>query len=421
MPSQQQQMLESPRLAALHKALTAGDTAALETFWQAISADGAPLMEPIEGDPAHSLLTFLWRAQIQPRNVVVWGGPAGSDHPEQNQMARLPDTDLWSKTYRVPSDVRGVYSLSVNDPLTDAQDPSIDPTARFLLDPLNPRPFYQGEALAAIWGVGRTIFELPGASPQPWIAPAPPEAAGTIETHSVRSQILNNERRVWVYTPVGYTASREPYGLLVLFDGFDSLYTMLTPTMLDNLVRANKIPPLVAVLVDNPDRQARNRELPCHQPFVDFLTRELMPWVRARYHVTPDPARTIVGGTSYGGLAAAFVGLRASNTFGNVLALSGSFWWDVDAEENMQQEWLTQQFVDSPRLPLRFSLSVGLQEHWEWLNQVTAHRRLRDVLSLKGYEVHYAEANGYHHTVCWRASFPDRLMALTRGADDRLA
>lgn len=407
-----QQTLEGPRLAALQRALTTGNTTALETFWQEISIHGAPLMEAIEGDATHHLVTFLWRAKVETHNVVVWGGPAGSDHPEDNQMARLLDTDLWYRTYRVPTDLLGIYSFSVNDPFTDPKDPNIDPNTRFLVDPFNPQVFHQGEALSAIWGVGRSILELPGSPPQPWIAPVPLEAKGKIETYSVSSEILNNKRRVWVYTPVGYTTSCEPYSLLLLLDGFDYLYNILAPTILDNLVRADKILPLVAVLIDNPDRQARNRELPCYQPFVDFLTRELMPWVHEHYHVTTDPAQTIVGGSSYGGLAAAFVGLRASETFGNVLSQSGSFWWDVDPEESMQQEWLTQQFVSSPRLPLRFSMNVGRQEHWEWLNMVTAHRHLRDVLTLKGYEVHYAEANGYHHSVCWRASFADRLIAL---------
>lgn len=95
-----------------------------------------------------------------------------------------------------------------------------------------------------------------------------------------------------------------------------------------------------------------------------------------------------------------------------MLSQSGSFWWDIDPEEHMQQEWLIQQFVASPRVPLRFSMSVGLKEHWEWLNMVTCNRHLRDVLSLKGYEVHYAEWNGYHHHVCWRASFADQLLEL---------
>ncbi len=71
----------------------------------------------------------------------------------------------------------------------------------------------------------------------------------------------------------------------------------------------------------------RNRELPCNPSFVDFLVQELPPWVRERYHVTTDPAKTIVAGQSYGGLAAAYAGFCHSDVFGNALSQSGSFWW----------------------------------------------------------------------------------------------
>ncbi|GHO57666.1 alpha/beta hydrolase [Ktedonobacter robiniae] len=137
-----------------------------------------------------------------------------------------------------------------------------------------------------------------------------------------------------------------------------------------------------------------------------------MPWVHEHYHVTADPAQTIVGGLSYGGLAAAFVGLRASEIFGNVLAQSGSFWWDKDPEEDIQQESIIQQFITSPRLPLRFYLEVGLKEDWRWIYMVGCNRHMRDVLVLKGYEVHYSEFNGYHHHVSHRGSLADGLLAL---------
>jgi enterochelin esterase family protein len=115
---------------------------------------------------------------------------------------------------------------------------------------------------------------------------------------------------------------------------------------------------------------------------------------------------------SYGGLAAAFVGLRASETFGNVLSQSGSFWWDKDPEEDIQQEWIIQQFIKSPRLPLRFYLEVGLKEDWGWISMVGCNRHFRDVLVLKGYEVHYSEFNGYHHNVSHRGSLADGLLRL---------
>jgi hypothetical protein len=62
------------------------------------------------------LLTFLWRAKEETRNVVVAGGMAGYDFSD-NQMSRLLDTDLWHRTYKVRNDARFGYNLSLNDSL----------------------------------------------------------------------------------------------------------------------------------------------------------------------------------------------------------------------------------------------------------------------------------------------------------------
>src|SRR5690349_1657709 len=109
-----QRFPESPRIHAVQQALTRGNATALDRFWQDIFAHGAPLIETIEGDEKHALVTFLWKASGDTHNVVIWGGPAGLDHPKEHQMTRLLDTDLWYKTYRLQMDVRGVYTFSIN-------------------------------------------------------------------------------------------------------------------------------------------------------------------------------------------------------------------------------------------------------------------------------------------------------------------
>ncbi len=73
-------------------------------------------MESIEGDDEHSLVTFVWRDRGGTQNIVVFAGPAGWDHPKDNQMMRLLDTDLWYRTYQVRADLRTIYLLSPNDP-----------------------------------------------------------------------------------------------------------------------------------------------------------------------------------------------------------------------------------------------------------------------------------------------------------------
>lgn len=404
----------SPRIASLKEALSSGNNAALESFWQEIAEHGAPLMEPIEDDSEHYLVTFLWRDQGDTQNVVVFSGPAGYTYPAKNQMQRLLESDLWYRTYRVRSNLRQTYMLSHNDSLTDL-DWKADLGTRLVADPLSQKHFVfpKDEDIPDDHGFATTVLELPDAPTQPYITPRPDAPKGKVEKHRLHSEILNNERRVYIYTPPGYDSEGEPYALLLLFDGPAYIEMVPTPTILDNLISEGKVPPMIAVLPDSLDGETRSRELPCHQPFVDFLTQELLPWVRERYHVTDDPARSIVGGSSYGGLASSFVGLRASERFGNVLSQSGSYWWESDSEDGIPQESLTQQFIASPRLPVRFYMEVGLQErNASDTSMITTNRHLRDILLLKGYEVHYTEFNGGHDYLCWRGSLADGLVTL---------
>jgi len=417
----------SPRVAALRQDLEAGDAAALVRFWAEVEAAAAPLVEPVSDDDRHVLVTFLWRGGEDLRNVVLVGGPAGFGAWARNQLSRVPGTDLWFRTYRVRRDTRTVYRLLPNDALLNRDEVEDDKaweerTATFQPDPLNPRRyvFPRNEKDPDSKDLVVSLLELPGAPPQPWVARRPGVPAGTVQAHRLRSEILGNERDVWVYVPPGYGSTDEPHGLALIFDG--NAYTRLvpTPTILDNLLADGRIPPLVAVLPSNPDQETRTRELPAHPPFAEFLAAELIPWARANYHLTTDPSKAVVAGSSFGGLAATYAGLTHPELFGNVLSQSGSFWWQPDwqdAETEAEFCWHARQFATRPRLPLRFYLEVGLLETGrpprdDHPGQIIANRHLRDVLEAKGYPVQYAEFCGGHDYLCWQGSLADGLIAL---------
>lgn len=412
--------LSSPRLSALKKEVEAGNRAVLESFWQDVTKQGAPLVEPVKGDDRHVLLTFVWRAKEETRNVVVFGGVAGIDI-SKNQMSHMLDTDLWYKTYKVRNDARFSYNLAPNDSLIpfekiDLKDQKavLQRFSGFKRDPLNPKSYLGG-------GPASSLLELPGAPPQPWIKRSADVPAGKLEEKRIKSAILGNERKAWVYTPPGYHPGGQPYGLMVVFDGF--AYTLFVPTavILDNLQAKSLIPPMIAIVLDNPTPTSRNVEMPCNPRFADFLASEVVPWVRENYHVTKDASKTIVAGSSYGGLAAAFAGFRHPEVFGNVISQSASFWWKPEGDA--EHEWLTRQFVASPKLPVRFYLDVGLMETGptpdNGPDQVVVNRHMRDVLQSKGYFVHYREFNGGHEYLNWRGTLSDALLVLVgKGATE---
>jgi enterochelin esterase family protein len=239
-----------------------------------------------------------------------------------------------------------------------------------------------------------------------WNAPPEENAKGKVETAAIESGILKLDKKLWIYTPTGFAGSGDGYPLLVLFDGDRNVMWM--PTILDNLIAKKQIPPLVAVLVDDSQPSARGTELPCNPAFADFLAKELVPWSHERYHASQDAARTIVAGSSFGGLAAVFAGLRHPEVFGNVVSLSGSFWWKPEGEKEGQ--WLVRQLDASPKLPLRFYLEVGLMESYPM--QIESNERMRDVLGAKDYVLGYFEYDGGHAFLNWSGGMARALLFL---------
>jgi enterochelin esterase-like enzyme len=179
----------------------------------------------------------------------------------------------------------------------------------------------------------------------------------------------------------------------------------------------------IAVLIDSLDSATRTRELGCNPRFADFLHEELLPWARRSYDVTSKASEVTVGGKSHGGLGAVYASLRHPESFGNVICQSGSLWYVPGQDVNvmrlrsgeLESNWVARQFIQSPKLHLRFFIEAGLFENdiWGSGGQILERsRHLRDVLLAKGHEVHYQEYPGGHEGLNWRGSIADALIAL---------
>ncbi len=402
----------SPRISELYRRIEAGELTAIDAFWQRLTREGTPLLEELEGDRESLLLTLVWRAEEPVRNVVVVPGLEEIWHPERNRMERVPGTNLWHRTWRVRRDLRTTYCFSPDDPLRVLHEMELEEEARYFEermrawrpDPLNPRRFSPNPALPPM-----SVIELPDAPGPLWSARHPDVPEGELEERLFQDARLGWERRFWLYRTPDFDAAETP-ALLVLCDGEGHLELGVTD-VLDNLSAGRRIPPLACVLLSHSDR---NLELPCHDAFVEELATGLLPHVREELRSPGNPARTVIGGWSYGGLAAAFAGLRHPEVFGNVLSQSGSFWWAPEGA--VEHEWLSSQFALAPRRELRFYLNVGLLEcgpsPGNSPSQLVANRHLRDVLRAKGYELTYRELNGGHDYIGWPAGLADGLIAL---------
>lgn len=247
--------------------------------------------------------------------------------------------------------------------------------------------------------------------------------AGRVEDTTIPSKLYPQPRRVWVYTPPGFAAgAAADYDLLVAFDGSEYLEDIPLPAILDTLLARGEAGPFVAVLIDNGSRAERIADLGNSAKFADFVAADVVEWARRNRKATRDPHRTFVTGSSAGGLASAYLGIRHPEVFGNVLSQSGAFWRGNEASNDPPYEWLTGQVASRPKGDVRFLLEVGARETRGALGGAApsileANRHLRDALSAKGYSVVYAEVpNGQHAPEFWKERLPAAIATLAKPA-----
>ncbi len=388
-------LFDSPIIERLKSANENG----IKQFWDSISKKGTPMVEK-HIDTNSLILTFLYRNSKN--NIKVHLDIKNLDNDTccgDMMLNQIRNTDIWYRTFKVPKDWVSSYRYNITDNsvtinLTDKYNPNLIPIGIDTTYSYNSFDYLMDTS--KVW-----FYERQGVS------------KGSLTEYTIQSKILKNYRSVMVYKPFGYNET-ETYTSIVIFDQSLYLERVPLPTILNNLIAANKIPPCVAIMVDNQPKERRELELPLYKPFADFIALELMPWAYQNFKITKDPNKSIVAGVSYGGLAASFVAYYYSNMFGNVLSQSGSYWRGIKVTDSIP--WLTEKYKSSSKLPIRFYMDCGLQEtimhQFSNFIFIDKHRYMRDVLKSKGYEIYYQEFQGAHDWCGWRNTLADGLIVL---------
>jgi predicted alpha/beta superfamily hydrolase len=174
-----------------------------------------------------------------------------------------------------------------------------------------------------------------------------PTVVGTLETFELPSKVFDFTRTVRVFLPPGYsnTANRERhYPVLYMLDGqnlfdaclaYDHVHEWQVDETVTRLVGESKIEPLIVVGLDNAKEKRPYEYLAWNDNLQnpggtatagdrlpEFLIKEVMPAVASKYRIAQGRDNTGIGGSSYGGFAALYVGINAPTVLGKVLAES---------------------------------------------------------------------------------------------------
>lgn len=320
---------------------------------------------PWPESPAEVLL--LYQGQAHTRHVEL-AGELTRWNSQHLRLQRGP-SQLFHLAIKLPADARIEYKFLVD--------------GEWMLDPWNP--------LRVINGIGgiNSAIEMPGYRHDPRL-----QISGSVrrlDNLLLEGKALPGTRRLQIYTPPKMQAGKL-YPTLYFQDGSDYIQRAQLPWLLDRMIMAGEIPPVIAVCIDPLNR---SREYACNPAYGHLLLDEILPLIEARYPVSRRwQDRTMVG-SSLGGLISSFVASSFENSFGQVLGQSSSFQYAGDKFRHM------------PRRPLRFYLSAG---RFEGLLQ--ANRNLVRSLGETGYDYKYREHNEGHNWTHWSNRLPEGLIYL---------
>lgn len=161
---------------------------------------------------------------------------------------------------------------------------------------------------------------------------------------------LGRQRRVWIYLPPDYSRSKKKYPVIYMHDGqnlFDEYTSGYGEWGIDEIM--DKLPDAQQSIIVGIDHGGEYR-ITEYDPYdsrygkgrgadyVDFLVKNLKPYIDAHYRTRSDAKHTTIAGSSMGGLISMYAVLKYPRIFGNGGIFSPAFWIATQIYELAEQQ-----------------------------------------------------------------------------------
>lgn len=179
---------------------------------------------------------------------------------------------------------------------------------------------------------------------------APRDPLPTHRSFDLESEVVDEVRRIAVYTPPGYEVTEEDYPVLYMPDGGVKEDFPHIANTVDGLIRSGELAPMLVVGIENTERRrdltpaSTTEDDLQYAPagdgaaaFRSFIETELIPEIDRRYRTTGE--RAIVG-ESFAGLFVMDTFFRRPDLFQRYVAMDPSLWWDDHALVRQAEEGL---------------------------------------------------------------------------------
>ena len=326
-----------------------------------------------------SMAYFVYRGKVD--STIEVTGDYTQWSPNGDSMRNVSATDLYYFGRKFEPDARIDYKF-IND-------------GNWILDPLNLHivngGFGQNSELA-----------MPSFLQPASIRYNPAIPHGTLSTFTLISSYTGGSRAVTVYLPPHYDSSSLRYPSLYVHDGPDYLSLASMANVIDNLIDAKQIRPMIGVFIPSGADRAGEYRLGKITQFTNMMIKELVPYIDSVYRTDASAFQRGTMGASDGGHIALYLAVNYPETFGLVGGQSSTI---TDLFRIPVQT--------GPKISVKFYLDVGTYDiSSKSFRLLPLNREFRDLLMRKGYAIRYAEYHEGHSWGNWRAHTGDILKTL---------
>ena len=326
-----------------------------------------------------SMAYFVYRGKVD--STIEVTGDYTQWSPDGDSLLNVSATDLYYFGRKFEPDARIDYKF-IND-------------GNWILDPLNLHivngGFGQNSELA-----------MPSYLQPATIRYNPAIPHGTLSTFTLISSYTGDSRSVTVYLPPHYDSSSLRYPSLYVHDGPDYLSLASMANVIDNLIDAKQIRPMIGVFIPSGADRAGEYRLGKITQFTNMMIKELVPYIDSVYRTDASASQRGTMGASDGGHIALYLAVNYPETFGLVGGQSSTI---TDLFRIPVQT--------GPKISVKFYLDVGTYDiSSKSFRLLPLNREFRDLLMRKGYAIRYAEYHEGHSWGNWRAHTGDILKTL---------
>jgi len=171
---------------------------------------------------------------------------------------------------------------------------------------------------------------------------------------SIRSNILGEERKIWVYVPEGASDPKKRFPVVYLLDGDDhftpvkgiiqylsenAVCISIDLVGIPNTDRTRDLTPTKSMLMPDGTKSVGLKTSGGGEKFESFIEKELIPHIDSVYPVAPY--RLLIG-HSFGGLTVMNIVINHTDMFNSYVAIDPSMWWDGKKLLNQAHDILSQ-------------------------------------------------------------------------------